>query len=186
MDKFTFERLSIPDLVLVRPRKFSDDRGFFMETWTAPVFRDAGISAAFVQDNHSLSRKRGTIRGLHFQRQPFAQAKLVRIVRGSVYDVGVDLRRSSPTYGKWAAVTLTAEAGEQLFIPAGFAHGFCTLEPDTEMVYKVDALYSAECDGGLAWNDPDLAIDWPVRPDEVSLSAKDQKLPPFAGFASPF
>ena len=178
--------LDLPGLVLLRPRLFLDARGSFAETYNERTFRAAGISAKFVQDNQSFSAKRGTIRGLHFQVPPAAQAKLVRVLHGSVYDVAIDLRVGSPTFGRWDGETLTAKGGEQLFVPRGFAHAFCTLEPATVVAYKVDEFYAPASDSGLIWNDPTLAIDWPVGPDEVVLSDKDLKLGRFADFVSPF
>jgi dTDP-4-dehydrorhamnose 3,5-epimerase len=178
--------LPLPGLRLVKPRRFADSRGYFAETYTERRFFEAGIMARFVQDNESYSASRGTIRGLHFQLPPAAQAKLVRVVRGSVYDVAIDLRAGSLTYGRWAGATLTAQGGEQLFVPRGFAHGFCTLEPDTIAAYKVDDFYAPASDSGLIWNDPTLAIDWPIAPHEVVLSDKDAKLGRFADFVSPF
>lgn len=186
MSKFAFEPLAIPAVVLVRPKKFGDARGYFMETWSEAAFAAAGIAAAFVQDNQSLSAARGVVRGLHFQAPPTPQAKLVRVLRGAVFDVAVDLRKGSPSYGRWCAATLTADGAEQLFVPRGFAHGFCTLEPGTEVAYKVDGPYAPDCEGGLAWDDPDLAIAWPIAPEEAQLSGKDAALPGFAGFTSPF
>uniref|UniRef100_UPI002FC62213 dTDP-4-dehydrorhamnose 3,5-epimerase n=1 Tax=Bosea sp. (in: a-proteobacteria) TaxID=1871050 RepID=UPI002FC62213 len=161
-------------------------RGYFMETWSAEAFAAAGIGAVFVQDNQSLSGTRGVVRGLHFQAPPVPQAKLVRVLKGSIFDVAVDLRSGSPSYGRWCGATLTADGAEQLFVPHGFAHGFCTLEPGTEVAYKVDGPYAPECEGGLAWNDPALAIDWPIAAGEAQLSGRDAALPGFAGFASPF
>ncbi|MEA2876321.1 MAG: dTDP-4-dehydrorhamnose 3,5-epimerase [Hyphomicrobiales bacterium] len=178
--------LDLPGVLLLRPRRFSDSRGFFTETYNKKAFSAAGIAAKFVQDNQSYSARRGTLRGLHFQLPPAAQAKLVRVLRGSVYDVAVDLRVGSPTYGRWEGETLTAEGGEQLFIPRGFAHAFCTLEADTVVAYKVDEFYAPASDSGLIWNDPALKIDWPVEPGEVLLSDKDMKLGGFADFVSPF
>ena len=178
--------LGLPGLRLLRPRRFSDARGHFSETYNERTFSAAGIAVNFVQDNESYSAKRGTIRGLHFQLPPAAQAKLVRVLQGSVYDVAVDLRNGSPSYGRWEGVTLTAREGEQLFVPRGFAHAFCTLEPDTVVAYKVDEFYAPASDSGLIWNDPTLAIKWPVAPDEVVLSDKDLKLGRFADFVSPF
>lgn len=186
MDNFRFAALSIPGPALVTPRRFGDPRGYFMESWSASAFAEAGISAAFVQDNQSLSAKRGVVRGLHFQKPPTAQAKLVRVLRGAIHDVAVDLRRRSPTYGRWCAARLTAEGGEQLFVPRGFGHGFCTLEEMTEVAYKVDASYSPGDEGGIHWADPTLAIDWPVAPADAIVSDKDALLPSFAGFESPF
>jgi dTDP-4-dehydrorhamnose 3,5-epimerase len=186
MSNFSSENLSIAGVILVRPRRFADSRGFFMETYKAPDFAELGIDTVFTQDNHSLSTRRGTIRGLHFQTPPRAQAKLVRVVSGSVFDVAVDLRRAGPTYGKWCGATLTAAGGEQLFIPRGFAHGFCTLEDDTEVLYKVDDVYAPANDAGLSWSDPALANQWPVPAADVLTSDKDARLPGLASFASPF
>ncbi|WP_186417736.1 dTDP-4-dehydrorhamnose 3,5-epimerase [Bosea sp. CS1GBMeth4] len=186
MSKFAFEPLAIPAVVLIRPRKFGDARGYFMETWNLEAFAAAGIGAAFVQDNQSLSAARGVVRGLHFQAPPAPQAKLVRVLRGAIFDVAVDIRAGSPSYGRWCAATLTAEGAEQIFVPRGFAHGFCTLEPDTEVAYKVDGPYAPETEGGLVWNDARLSIDWPVAPGEAQLSGKDAVLPGFADFTSPF
>jgi len=156
------ERLAIPDLILIEPARFGDDRGFFSEVWSRRTLAAHGITADFVQDNHSLSRQKGVVRGLHFQRPPTAQAKLVRVVRGSILDIAVDIREGSPTYGQHVACELSAANWQQLWIPAGFAHGFVTLEEDTEVLYKVDAYYDRATDAGIAWNDPALAIDWPV------------------------
>ena len=178
--------LGLPGLQLLKPRRFADTRGYFVETYNERTLLAAGITARFVQDNQSYSRNPGTIRGLHFQLPPAAQAKLVRVVQGSVYDVAVDLRVGSPACGRWEGMTLTAEHGEQLFVPRGFAHGFCTLEPDTVVAYKVDEFYAPASDSGLIWNDPMLAIDWPLRPGQAVLSDKDLKLGRFDGFESPF
>ena len=178
--------LKLPGLLSLIARQFLDARGSFAETYNERTFATAGISAKFVQDNQSFSAKRGTIRGLHFQLPPAAQAKLVRVVHGSVYDVAIDLRVGSPTFGQWDGLTLTAERGEQLFVPRGFAHAFCTLEAGTVVAYKVDQFYVPESDSGLIWNDPTLAIEWPVTADEVVLSDKDLKLGRFADFVSPF
>lgn len=176
----------IPGVLLLKPRSFHDARGYFVETYNVGAARAAGIAADFVQDNQALSHKRGTVRALHFQTPPHAQAKLVRVLRGAIYDVAVDLRAGSPTYGRWTAATLTARGGEQVFVPRGFAHGYCTLEPDTEVAYKVDDYYAPDCERGLIWNDPKLAIDWPVTASQAVLSDKDRQLPHFADFASPF
>ena len=178
--------LDLPGVVLLRPRRFADTRGYFVETYNERTFSPAGITVKFVQDNQSYSAKRGTVRGLHFQLPPAAQSKLVRVLQGSVYDIAVDLRVGSPTYAQWRGATLTADGGEQLFVPSGFAHAFCTLEPDTVVAYKVDDFYSPSHDSGLIWNDPDLAIDWPLAESEVVLSDKDLKLGAFADFVSPF
>jgi dTDP-4-dehydrorhamnose 3,5-epimerase len=169
--------LSIPDVLLVRPRRFQDQRGYFCETYKQRDFVAAGISNNFVQDNQSYSTSAGTIRGLHFQTAPFAQSKLVRVLRGKIVDVVVDLRRSSKTYHQHVAVELSAESGEQLFVPAGFAHGFCTLVPDTEVAYKVDSVYSAANDCGVNAADADLEIQWPVSKGNEVLSEKDRSLP---------
>jgi dTDP-4-dehydrorhamnose 3,5-epimerase len=186
MSKFAFEPLAIPAIVLIRPKKFGDARGYFMETYSTEAFAAAGIEAAFVQDNQSLSATAGVVRGLHFQAPPVPQAKLIRVLKGVIFDVAVDIRLGSPTYGRWCAATLTADGAEQLFVPRGFAHGFCTLEPNTEVVYKVDGPYAPQTEGGIAWNDPTLAIDWPITAAEAQLSGKDTVLPGFAEFASPF
>ena len=171
---------------LVRPQRFSDERGWFSETWHQARLEEQGIDSVFCQDNHSLSRPVGTLRGLHFQTPPRAQNKLVRCVAGSIWDVAVDVRAGSPTFGKWAATTLSAENGDQLFIPVGFAHGFVTLEPDCEVIYKVDDYYAPECDGGIAWDDPDLALPWPLPDNGPILSNKDRTLPRLASWNSPF
>lgn len=172
-----FEKTAIEGLLIVTPRRFEDERGFFSEVYNAEAWSKAGLEFTFVQDNHSLSRDVGTLRGLHFQKPPFAQDKLIRVVRGRVLDVAVDLRRSSPTFGRHVAVELSAENWRQLFIPIGFAHGFATLEPDTEIAYKVTNYYSAQHDWGVAWDDPDLGIEWPVAADRAVLSAKDKSWP---------
>ena len=174
---FTATRLAVPGPVLITPRRFGDHRGFFLETYSARDFAALGIADVFVQDNHSLSAQAGTVRGLHFQLPPHAQAKLVRVLRGAILDVAVDIRRSSPSYGRHVGVELTAENALQLFIPAGFAHGFCTLTPDTEVAYKVTDLYAPDCDRGFAWNDPDLALPWPFDAAAVQLSDKDRRAP---------
>lgn len=172
-------------LKLITPKKFGDNRGFFSETYNAEMLAELGIRERFVQDNHSLSVEKGTVRGLHFQSPPHAQAKLVRVSRGSILDVAVDLRRGSQTYGQHVAVELSAENWHQLFIPVGFAHGFCTLAPNTELQYKVSDYYAPECDGGILWNDPALAIAWPDFAG-AQLSAKDLTLPRFEEFDTPF
>jgi dTDP-4-dehydrorhamnose 3,5-epimerase len=168
----------------IKPRVAQDNRGFFMETYSRVEFEKAGITTDFVQDNHSKSSETGVLRGLHFQTPPAAQAKLVRVVSGAVFDVVVDLRKASSTFGKWWGVELSAENFSMLFVPRGFAHGFCTLKPDTEFVYKVDALYTPASEGGLMYNDPDLNIAWPVsRP---ILSRRDQGFGLLRDFVSPF
>lgn len=173
------ERLEIPDVILVVPRRFGDARGHFSETYNLKRLAEIGIDRPFVQDNQSLSRAKGTLRGLHCQVAPSAQGKLVRVVRGAVWDVAVDIRNGSPSYGRWVAATLTEAEGEQLWIPDGFLHGFVTLVPDTEIFYKVTANYSPSDERGIVWNDPTLNIPWPVESGLV-LSEKDKLLPNFA------
>ena len=172
-----FEDLELPGLKLVTPKKFGDERGFFSETHNEKTWANAGLNFDFVQDNHSLSRDVGTVRGLHFQTAPFAQDKLVRVVSGRILDVAVDLRRTSPTFGRHVVVELSKENWRQLFIPIGFAHGFVTLELDTEVIYKVTNFYSPQHDCGVAWDDPDIGVDWPVAADRAVLSEKDRKWP---------
>ena len=172
--------LDIPDVKIIRPKKFGDHRGFFSETYSKKTFEAAGLQYDFVQDNHSLSAEVGTVRGLHFQLPPFAQDKLVRVVRGAILDVAVDIRKDSPTFGRHVSAVISAADWNQILVPIGFAHGFCTLEPDTEVIYKVTNQYSAEHDRGLLWNDPELGIDWPVAADKARLSDKDHKHPTFA------
>jgi len=171
---------------LLRAPRFGDARGWFMETYSEARARAVGLDVRFVQDNQSFSAQTGTIRGLHFQRPPHAQAKLVRCVRGSITDYAVDLRRGSPTYGEWVGAKLTAEGGEQLFVPIGFAHGFITLEPDVEVAYKVSDVYAPDCDGGIVWNDPAIGIDWPLPASGAVLSDKDKTLSFLTEFESPF
>jgi dTDP-4-dehydrorhamnose 3,5-epimerase len=169
--------LSLAGIKTIRPRKFVDDRGFFSETYNKKALAEAGVDLDFVQDNSSLSVRPGTVRGLHFQSHPFAQDKLVRVVRGRIFDVAVDIRRGSSTFGQWVSAEISAEAWNQIFVPIGFAHGFCTLEPDTEVIYKVTNFYSAAHDLGIRWNDPGLGIPWPVKDAEAHLSEKDRKYP---------
>ncbi|MDE0157256.1 MAG: dTDP-4-dehydrorhamnose 3,5-epimerase [Gammaproteobacteria bacterium] len=180
------ERLNIPAVRLLVPEKYGDARGFFSETYNRKSLAALGIDIDFVQDNHSLSADKGTVRGLHFQTPPFAQDKLVRVARGSVYDVAVDLRRGSPTYGRHISAVLSAQAWNQLLVPIGFAHGFMTLEPDTEVIYKVSNYYAPDHDKGLLWNDPALGIAWPLAEDEAILSEKDRILPRLADLTTPF
>jgi dTDP-4-dehydrorhamnose 3,5-epimerase len=178
--------LAIPDVKLIRTPRFSDARGYFCETFQRADFAAQGLDHDFLQDNQSTSDRSGTVRGLHFQRPPFAQTKLVRVLRGSIWDVAVDLRHSSPNFGRHVAVELSSEGNEQLLVPAGFAHGFCTLEPDTVVFYKVDQVYSAAHDSGINWADSTLGIEWPVAPAEAILSDKDRGLPMFADLAPVF
>ncbi|KAB7740093.1 dTDP-4-dehydrorhamnose 3,5-epimerase [Parvibaculum sedimenti] len=166
-----------PDVKLIEARRFEDARGFFSETYSQRAFAEAGIDIAFVQDNQSCSADKGTVRGLHFQTYPFAQDKLVRVLRGSILDVVVDIRHGSPTFGQHEKVVLSAANGLQLLVPIGFAHGLVTLEPETEVFYKVSNFYSAANDGGLLWNDPALGIDWQLATTEPVLSDKDRKHP---------
>ncbi|ABD89731.1 dTDP-4-dehydrorhamnose 3,5-epimerase [Rhodopseudomonas palustris] len=181
----TIDELNIPGVVVLTPKRFADDRGWFMETYSHPALQALGIELDFVQDNHSLSLHTGTLRGLHFQTPPHAQAKLVRCVRGRILDVAVDVRANSPTYGQYASAELSAADARQIFIPVGFAHGFVTLEPDTEVVYKVSDIYAPQCDGGIRWNDPTIAFPWNIEHGPF-LSPKDEKLPLLADFVSPF
>jgi len=171
------ERLSIADVLLITPPRFGDDRGYFSETYSAPRLAEAGIEAPFVQDNQSFSRARFTIRGLHCQVAPRIQGKLVRVLRGAIWDVAVDARAGSPTYGQHAAAILSAENGSQLWVPPGFLHGFCTIEPDSEIAYKVTDLYDREAERGVIWTDPTLALPWPAAEAGATLSDKDRALP---------
>ena len=180
------QETALPEVKLLTPRRFGDDRGYFSESYSRRAFEAAGLSFTFVQDNESLSAEVGTLRGLHYQSPPHAQAKLVRVVRGAILDVAVDVRQGSPRFGKWVSVELSAENGQQLLVPRGFLHGFVTLQPDTHVLYKADGLYAPEADGNVAWDDPDLAVDWGFTPDHVHLSGKDQVAPKLADWTSPF
>ena len=171
---FNFKRLRIPEVILVEPTVFKDERGFFMETYKMADFVAAGIKKDFVQDSHSRSAKR-VLRGLHYQTPPFAQGKLVRVVRGEIFDVAVDIRKGSPTYGKWVGVLLSEENKDMLYVPEGFAHGFCILSEIAEVSYKNTNVYSPQFEAGIIWNDKDLNIKWPVK--EPILSEKDRKWP---------
>ena len=179
-----FESLEIPEVKLIFPKKFEDDRGFFSETYNRVTYEKAGINQTFVQDNHSLSRDAGVLRGLHFQRHPFAQDKLVSVLRGKIYDVAVDIRAGSPSFGKWVSTIISASDWKQIYIPKGFAHGFLTLEPDTEVTYKVSNPYAPETEGAILWNDPTLDIDWPIDESLIILSQKDANAPPFNDYAT--
>jgi dTDP-4-dehydrorhamnose 3,5-epimerase len=176
----------LPGVLVLKPRRFADARGYFVETYNEQLCREAGIMNNFVQDNQSLSVCRSTIRGLHFQLPPATQAKLIRVLRGSIFDVAVDLRLDSPTCGQWATEQISAESGEQIFVPRGFAHGFCTLESNTEVAYKVDSYYAPASESGIIWNDPSLNIPWPIGVNEAILSDKDRQLGTFKEFVSPF
>lgn len=167
-------------VVHIVPQRFVDARGWFTETWNEDRFRRLGIKAQFCQDNQSASVKAGTIRGIHFQRAPYAQCKLVRCLKGRIFDVAVDLRRESPTFKNWVGIELSADLGNQLYLPAGFGHGFLTLEDDCHVAYKVDAYYAPQADGGIRWDDPELAISWPMDGNVSTLSEKDAGLPWFA------
>lgn len=184
------QTLSIPEVKILTPARFGDDRGYFTETFNKKHFAGA-IGAAmdsfeFVQDNQSMSAATGTIRGLHYQAPPYAQGKLVRVLSGRIYDVAVDARQGSPTFGRWVAAELTAAGGEQIWVPEGFLHGFATLEPDVVVAYKVTAFYDKASDGAVSFADPDLAIDWPVASNDAIVSDKDRAAPSFRDFVSPF
>jgi dTDP-4-dehydrorhamnose 3,5-epimerase len=179
-----FIEASLKGAYIVRPKVFRDERGFFLEFYSQKSFAENGIDADFLQDNHSLSVKKGVLRGLHFQLPPSTQAKLLRVVKGKIFDVIVDLRKNSPTFGKWESFELSSENFEMIFVPRGFAHGFVTLEENTEIIYKVDSLYSPELDSGILWNDSDLKINWPV--ENPILSEKDGKLQLLKDFQNPF
>ncbi|MGK6317779.1 dTDP-4-dehydrorhamnose 3,5-epimerase [Neorhizobium sp. DT-125] len=181
-----FQKLSIPDVVVISPHRIQDARGFFMETFRQDLFETAIAPIQFVQENHSLSAQQSTIRGLHFQVEPRAQGKLVRCVAGAIWDVVVDMRASSRTFRQHVSVELSAENGQQLWVPPGFAHGFCTMVPNAEVCYKVTEYYSAEHDRGIAFDDPDLDIAWPVNLDEAILSMKDKQHPRLSVAGAPF
>lgn len=180
------EPLAITEVKILWPNRFADDRGFFSETWNQRALAEQGLAFDFIQENQSLSKTVGTIRGLHFQAPPRAQDKLVRVVRGRIFDVAVDIRKGSPTYGQWVGAEISAEAWNQILVPAGFAHGFCTLEPDTEVIYMVSDTWSKDHEGAIRWNDPHLAIDWPLPASQAQLSDKDRVAPAFADLDSPF
>ena len=177
------EKTAIPDVLLLTPQRFLDGRGFFSETWNESRFAAAGIPGPFVQDNHARSADRGVVRGLHLQIAPNAQGKLIRVVRGSIWDVAVDIRPDSPTYGRHVGAVLSAENWRQLWVPAGLLHGYCTIEPDTEVIYKVTAPWDRHAERGVIWNDPALGIPWPISPAEAILSDKDRTLPRLADCA---
>jgi dTDP-4-dehydrorhamnose 3,5-epimerase len=179
------ETTALDGVLILTPRRFGDDRGWFSEVWNARAMAEAGVPADFVQDNHSMSRAKGTLRGLHFQAPPHAQAKLVRCGAGAIWDVAVDARRGSPTYGQWLGVELSAANGRQLFVPEGFLHGFSTLTEGAEVLYKCTDYYAPSADGSVAWDSASLGIDWRLD-GAPELSAKDQSAPDFAGWESPF
>lgn len=179
------EETVLAGVKIITPQRFGDARGFFSESWNQERMAAAGLEYSFVQDNHSVSAAIGTLRGLHYQRPPHAQAKLVRCGRGALFDVAVDIRQGSPTFGQWTGVELSAENGKQMLIPAGFLHGFVTRQPDTEIIYKCTDYYAPDCDGAVRWDDPDLAIDWGLSGDPV-LSGKDAQAPRFKDLDNPF
>lgn len=173
-----YVRLDIPDVIFLEPERHSDDRGFFSETFNSRTYDAIGITGPFVQDNHSLSKEPYVVRGLHFQTSPYAQGKLVKVIRGSVLDVAVDIRHESPSFGKHVSAILSGQNGAQLWVPKGFAHAFCTLEPDTEVFYKVTDYYAPGAEAGLAWDDPSLGIEWPIPQGAPAiLSEKDKRHP---------
>jgi dTDP-4-dehydrorhamnose 3,5-epimerase len=176
----------LPGVVILTPRRFGDARGFFSESWNRRTLAAQGIEIDFVQENHSLSEQAGTIRGLHYQAPPHAQDKLVRCGRGRLFDVAVDIRRGSPTYGRWAGAELSFENGRQLLVPAGFAHGFITLEPGTEVIYKCSDHYAPETEGAIRFDDPEIGIDWGIAPEAAILSEKDRAAPLLREVVSPF
>ena len=177
---------AIPEVKVLTPRRFGDHRGYFCETWSGARMAEAGLDLAFVQDNESLSARAGTLRGLHYQAPPFAQAKLVRVAQGAIRDVAVDARRGSPTWGRWVAEEISAENGAQMLVPRGFLHGFVTLTPGTLVIYKVDNPYDTASDGGVLWSDAGLGVDWGLPAEAVVLSDKDRGQPAFRDWVSPF
>lgn len=180
------EKTKLAGVVILTPRRFSDDRGYFSEVWNKAVLASHGIEIDFVQDNHSYSRDVGTVRGLHYQSPPHAQDKLVRCGAGRVLDVVVDIRQSSPTYGQWLSIELSGENGAQIFVPKGFLHGFVTLEPDSELLYKCSDIYAPDCDGAVHFGSQSLGIDWQIDPKQAVISDKDAQAIDFANFTSPF
>jgi dTDP-4-dehydrorhamnose 3,5-epimerase len=173
----TTRALALPDILEIHPRRFGDHRGFFSEVWSAGAFAEHGLDVDFVQDNHSYSVEAGVLRGLHYQEPPFAQAKLVRVIRGSIFDVAVDIRHGSPTFGRWVGLTVSAEAWNQVFVPVGFAHGFLTLEPNTEVLYKTSAAYAPQHDRSIRFDDPAIGVDWPLDGRSPVISDKDARAP---------
>ena len=178
--------LDIPDVRILTPKKHGDNRGFFSETYNRNALAELRIDIEFVQDNHSLSAEKGVVRGLHYQLPPMAQDKLIRVVRGAILDVAVDIRRGSPTFGKHVSAVIGADNWRQILVPIGFAHGFVTLEPNTEVIYKVSSYYSPKDERGILWNDPKLGIDWGIDPSAAVLSEKDRKYPTLAEVAELF
>lgn len=182
MGKITITETTLQDALLVEPAVFGDHRGFFTESYSDKDFKEAGLDFDFIQDNHSLSVEAGVLRGLHFQEGEAAQTKLIRVITGCVYDVIVDMREGSPTFGQWEGFILSDSNQRQLLVPKGFAHGFLTLSPNVNFVYKCDGYYNAEADAGIAFDDPELAIDWPIDVSKAILSDKDKKHPTFAEY----
>ncbi len=180
------EKTRLPGILILTPARHGDERGFFSESWNRKRLAEEGLDIDFVQDNHSLSAAVGTVRGLHFQSPPHAQAKLVRCGRGRLFDVAVDIRRGSPTYGQWTGVELSYENGRQLLVPEGFLHGFVTREPDTEIIYKCSDYYAPDCDGAVRFDDPAIGIDWGIDPAKAVISDKDRDAPLLSDFRSPF
>lgn len=180
------ECAAISDVLVLRAKKHGDERGFLSETFKRSALQDAGVTHDWAQENHAYSAQAGVVRGLHFQRPPSAQAKLIRVTRGAIFDVAVDLRSGSKTYGRHVAIELSAESWTQVYVPSGFAHGYCTLLADTEVIYKLSADYAPADEGGLLWNDPDLGITWPIGAQNAILNARDQNWPRLKDFTSPF
>lgn len=180
------EQTKLPGVLVLTPKRFGDERGFFCESWNKARMAEHGIALEFVQDNHSLSQQVGTVRGLHYQTPPHAQAKLVRCGRGALLDVAVDIRKGSPTYAQWVAVELSAENGKQLLVPEGFAHGFATLRPDTEIIYKCTDYYAPDCDRAIAFDDPEIGVDWGLTRDTAVLSEKDAEAVKLSEADTPF
>lgn len=180
------ERLAIPEILLIQPDRKGDHRGWFCESYRADALAEAGLDIVFCQDNMAYSAQSGVVRGLHWQEPPHAQDKLIQVLDGAIFDVVVDIRRNSPTFGRHVAVELTAQSGRQLLAPRGFAHGYCTLQPDTRVFYKTSAYYNPQAEAGLAWNDPALGVDWPVREAQAVLSERDRQWPPFSQLRSGF
>ena len=178
------ERLAIPEVMLLTPKRHGDERGWLSEVYSRKAMADAGLGCEFVQDNQAYSPRRGTMRGIHLQVPPKPVAKLVRAIRGAIFDVAVDVRAGSPTFGRWVAAELTADNGQMLFVPRGFGHAYCTLTDDAEVLYKLDGYYAPECERGLLWNDPAIGIDWPIADDQMTINARDRDFPPLSGFAA--
>ena len=181
-----YEPTKLDGVFVFTPPRFNDARGYFSETWSRRAFHEMAGGVDFVQDNHSLSCRVGTLRGLHFQRPPFAQAKLVRVVHGAIFDVAVDIRVGSPTFGQWIGVELSSENGKQLFVPTGFLHGFVTRVPDTEVLYKCSNYYAPDCDAGVRFDDPGIGVSWGINSADAILSPKDAALPLLRDVTSPF